>query len=211
MSAGCGSKCEGAVFDGMSSSYKRVLWTVIAINGAMFLVEMTAGLQAGSQALQADALDFFGDTATYAISLMVLGQALHVRAKAALFKGLSLAVFGLYVLGSSLYHIVYMGQPEPVTIGAVGVLALLANAISAGLLFRFREGDSNVRSVWLCSRNDAIGNVAVIFAAGGVWLSGTAWPDLIVALAMALLFLNGARQILGQALGELRQTRGQTA
>ncbi len=211
MSAGCCQHSESAVFDGMSAAYKRVLWTVIAINGGMFLVEMIAGLQAGSQALQADALDFFGDTATYAISLMVLGQALHLRAKAALFKALSLAAFGLYVLGSALYHVIYMGQPEPVTIGIVGVAALVANLVSAGLLYRFRDGDANVRSVWLCSRNDAIGNVAVILAAGGVWLSASAWPDLIVAIVMALLFLNGARQILVQALGELRQARGAAA
>ena len=209
MAGGCCNTGAEAAFDGMSRAYKKVLWTVIAINGAMFLVEMTAGLHAGSQALQADALDFFGDTATYAISLMVLGQALHLRAKAALFKGLSLAAFGLYVLGSSLYHMIFIGQPEPLTIGVVGLLALAANVVSAGLLFRFRDGDANVRSVWLCSRNDAIGNVAVIFAAGGVWLTATAWPDLIVAVVMALLFLNGARQIIGQALGELRQVKEQ--
>ena len=209
MAGGC---CDGgAAFDGMSRAYKKVLWTVIAINGAMFLVEMGAGLQAGSQALQADALDFFGDTATYAISLMVLGQALHLRAKAALFKGLTLAAFGVYVLGSSLYHMIFIGQPEPFTIGVVGVLALVANLTSAFLLFRFRDGDANVRSVWLCSRNDAIGNVAVIFAAAGVWLTGTAWPDLVVAAAMALLFLNGARQITDQALAELRQEKESAA
>ena len=204
MSAGCCGSGESAAFDGMSAAYKRVLWIVIALNGGMFIVEMAAGLQAGSQALQADALDFFGDTVTYAISLMVLGHALHVRAKAALFKGISLAVFGLYVLGSTLYHAIFVGMPEPFTIGIVGLLALVANVVSAGLLFRFRDGDANVRSVWLCSRNDAIGNVAVIAAAGGVWLTGTAWPDLVVAGAMALLFLNGARQIVAQALGEIR-------
>jgi Co/Zn/Cd efflux system component len=204
MSAGCGHDHDDAAFDGMSAAYKRVLWIVIALNGLMFLVEMTAGFTAGSQALQADALDFFGDTVTYAISLMVLGHAIHVRAKAALFKGISLGAFGLYVLGSTLYHVIFVGQPEPFTIGVVGVLALLANVVSAALLFRFRDGDANVRSVWLCSRNDAIGNVAVIAAAGGVWLTGTAWPDLAVAAAMALLFLNGARQIIAQAMGEIR-------
>jgi Co/Zn/Cd efflux system component len=189
-------------FDGMSAGFKRALWAVIAINGGMFLVEMTAGAMAGSQALQADALDFLGDTATYAISLLVIGMSLRVRATAALFKGMSLAAMGLWVLGATAWQVLVLGVPQAEVMGIVGVLALAANLTSVVLLMRYRDGDANVRSVWLCSRNDAIGNVAVMLAAVGVWLSGTAWPDLIVAAGMASLFLWSALQIIRQALAE---------
>lgn len=201
--AGCG--CDDDVkFDGLSAAYKRALWAVIVINATMFLVEMGAGLLAGSQALQADALDFLGDTATYTITLFVIGMPLVWRARAALLKGLSLGAMGLWVLGSTAYHVLVLGVPQAEMMGAIGFLALVANLTSVMLLLKYRDGDANVRSVWLCSRNDAIGNLAVIVAASGVWATGTAWPDLIVAGVMASLFLWSSVQIMSQAIGELR-------
>jgi Co/Zn/Cd efflux system component len=185
---GCG--CDNDVkFDGLSAAYKRTLWAVIAINGVMFLVEIAAGTLAGSQALKADALDFLGDTATYSITLFVIGMPLVWRARAALIKGLSLGAMGLWVLGTTVYHVLVLGVPQAEVMGAIGFLALVANLTSVLLLLKYRDGDANVRSVWLCSRNDAIGNLAVIVAASGVWATGTAWPDLIVAGIMASLFL----------------------
>jgi len=189
-------------FDGLSAAYKRALWAVIAINGAMFLVEMTAGAFAGSQALKADALDFLGDTATYGISLAVIGMPVIWRSRAALFKGLSLGAMGLWVLATTAYQVLGPGVPKAEVMGVVGFLALAANLASVLLLLRYRNGDANVRSVWLCSRNDAIGNVAVMLAASGVWLSRTAWPDLIVAAIMAGLFLWSSAQIVRHALYE---------
>jgi Co/Zn/Cd efflux system component len=195
---------EAPRFDGCSPAYRRVLWAVITINAGMFALETLGGMLAGSLALQADALDFLGDTLTYAISLWVIGRPAEWRARAALFKGISLGVMGLWVLGATVYRVLVLGLPDPLVMGAIGVLALVANITSALLLMRFRDGDANVRSVWLCSRNDAIGNVAVVGAAGLVALLGSAWPDLIVAALMALLFLSSAVQIVRQALGELR-------
>lgn len=200
----CG--CSGNPrFDGIDPRYKRVLWIVIAINGAMFLVEMAAGQLAGSQALQADALDFLGDTLTYGISLAVIGSALTVRANAALVKGLSLLAMGLFVFGSTAYQVLVLGVPNAEVMGAIGFMALAANVTSVLLLLRYKDGDANVRSVWLCSRNDAIGNVAVMGAALAVGVTASAWPDLIVAAAMAALFLNSAWQILRQAMNERRE------
>jgi len=201
--AACG--CQGSpTFDGMDAGYRRVLWVVIAINAAMFIAEMIAGNIAGSQALQADALDFLGDALTYGLSLAVIGAALRVRATAALLKGASLSVMGLWVLGSTLYHVFVLGVPRAEVMGAVGFLALAANVASVVLLMRYKDGDANVRSVWLCSRNDAIGNVAVMFAALGVWGAASAWPDLAVAGLMAALFLNSSVLILRQAWREYR-------
>ncbi len=198
-------RCDNGVkFDGLSAAYRRALWAVIAINGAMFLVEMAAGMLAGSQALKADALDFLGDTATYSISLFVIGMPLVWRARAALFKGLSLGAMGLWVLGTTAYHVLVLGVPQAEVMGAIGFLALVANLASVLLLLKFRDGDANIRSVWLCSRNDAIGNLAVILAASGMWATGTAWPDLIFAGIMATLFLWSSTQIVRQALTELR-------
>lgn len=195
--------CSGqAKFDGLSKGYRRALWAVIAINAVMFVVEMTAGVAAQSQALQADALDFLGDTATYAISLAVIGMSVQVRATAALVKGLSLSAMGLWVLGSTLYRVFVLGVPEAGMMGAVGLLALAANLGSVLLLMKWKDGDANVRSVWLCSRNDAIGNVAVLLAASGVWATQTGWPDLIVAGLMASLFLSSSVQIIRQARAE---------
>lgn len=199
--------CSGGVpvFDGMDPRYKLVLWIVIGINGAMFLTEMVAGQLAGSQALQADALDFLGDTITYGLSLAVIGASLRTRATAALFKGLSLSLMGLWVFGSTAYHTLVLGVPSAEVMGVIGFLTLAANLASVGLLMPYKDGDANVRSVWLCSRNDAIGNTAVMIAALGVWGTVTAWPDLIVAAIMAGIFLTSATQILRQAWSEYRQ------
>ena len=201
--AGCCN--HNARFDGVSADYKRRLWLVIAINAAMFAVEMGAGQMSGSQALKADALDFLGDALTYGISLAVLGASLRTRALAALGKGVSLLLMGIWVFGSTVYQVFYIGVPQAEIMGVIGFMALAANLISVMLLARYKDGDANVRSVWLCSRNDAIGNVAVMIAALGVWGTATGWPDLVVAGIMAGLFLNSAFQILTQAVREWRE------
>lgn len=199
--------CSGGVpvFDGMDPRYKRILWAVIAINGAMFLTEMAAGQMAGSQALQADALDFLGDTVTYGLSLAVIGASLRTRAAAALLKGVSLSLMAVWVLGSTIYQTLVLGVPSAQVMGVIGLLALIANLASVGLLMRYKDGDANVRSVWLCSRNDAIGNVVVMAAALGVWGTASAWPDLAVAALMAGIFLTSSVQILRQAWQEYRE------
>lgn len=208
MAGCCGHEAR---FDGVSADYKRRLWLVIAINAAMFGVEMSAGQMSGSQALKADALDFLGDALTYGISLAVIGASVRTRALAALGKGVSLLLMGLWVFGSTLYQVFYVGVPQAEIMGAIGFLALAANMASVLLLVRYKEGDANVRSVWLCSRNDAIGNVAVMIAALGVWGTATGWPDLIVAGIMAGLFLNSAVQILSQAVREWREEEAHAA
>lgn len=197
-------------FDGATKAFKRALYAVIGINAGMFAVEIGAGVAAGSQALLADALDFLGDTATYGLSLAVLGMSLHARAMAALLKGWSLAAMGIFVLGATAWRALVAGLPAAEVMGTVGLMALIANLLSVVLLLRFRDGDSNVRSVWLCSRNDAIGNVAVMAAAAGVWSTTSAWPDLIVAAAMAGLFLWSAFSIVRQATTERRQVTPST-
>ena len=194
-------------FEGLSPEYKRRLWLVITINASMFLVEMAAGALAGSQALQADALDFLGDATTYGISLAVIGAAVQIRARAAVLKALSLTAMALWVLGSTAYHVLILGIPRAEVMGAIGILALAANAASVVILMRYKDGDANVRSVWLCSRNDAIGNVAVMIAALAVWGTATKWPDLLVAAIMAGLFLNSSIQILRQSFREMRGAR----
>ncbi|VIO73721.1 cation transporter [Bradyrhizobium ivorense] len=198
--------CEGGVpvFDGLDVSYKRMLWTVIGINGAMFLVEMIAGQLVGSQALKADALDFLADTVTYGLSLAVIGASLRTRASAALLKGVSLSLMALWVFGSTVYQTLVLGVPKAEVMGAVGMLALAANLTSVLLLLPYKNGDANVRSVWLCSRNDAIGNIIVMVAALGVWGTATAWPDLAVAAVMAGIFLTSSIQILRQSWAEYR-------
>lgn len=191
------------VFTGASTTYRRALWAVIILNATMFVVEVAAGVAARSMALQADALDFLADSATYAISLWVIARPQAWRARAALLKGLSLAAMGLWVFGATVWRVFVDGVPEPLVMGTVGILALGANVASVLLLLRYREGDANVRSVWLCSRNDAIGNLAVVAAASGVFATGTAWPDLAVAAIMASLFLTSSARIVRQALGEI--------
>ena len=207
--AGCG--CGKVRFEGLSPRYRRVLLAVVAINAVMFAVEMTAGTLAGAQALKADALDFLGDTLTYAMTLWAIGRPLAVRATAALVKGASLGLMGLWVFGSTLWQVMVAGVPDAPVMGVVGALACAANLASVLLLLRYREGDANVRSVWLCSRNDAIGNLAVVAAAGAVALTGTAWPDLAVAAAMAGLFLWSSAQIMAQALAERAEARAGVA
>jgi Co/Zn/Cd efflux system component len=203
--AGC---CE---HDGCSShkalsspQWRLVLWVALAVNAGMFLAEIAVGVAAGSASLEADAIDFLGDAANYAISLGVAGMALNWRARAALFKGYSMALLGAAVLVSTAWHAYAGTVPQAETMGIVGVIALIANAAVALMLFRFRSGDANMRSVWICSRNDAIGNLAVLAAAAGVFGTGTGWPDLIIAAIMATLGMSGGWQIVRQAAGELR-------
>jgi Co/Zn/Cd efflux system component len=188
-----------------NSAYRRVLWGVLAINALMFAVEIGAGLAARSAALQADALDFLGDAANYAISLFVVGMALRYRAMAALAKGATMGLFGLWVIATILWHAVHGTLPAALTMGAVGFTALAANVASFGLLWVYRGGDANMRSAWICTRNDVLGNVAVLLAAVGVFGTGTGWPDMIVATIMGGLALQGAWIVVRHSLGELRR------
>jgi Co/Zn/Cd efflux system component len=187
-----------------SSTYRRVLWAALIINAVMFVVEGIAGMAAGSVSLQADALDFFGDAANYALSLSVLSMALVWRARTALVKGLSMGLFGIWVMGAAAYNVMTGATPSAITMGAVGFVALVANVGVAVMLYRFREGDANMRSVWLCSRNDAIGNAAVMVAALGVFGTGTLWPDIVVAAVMAGLALSAAVETVRAARQELK-------
>ena len=183
--------------------WRRALWIALGVNAGMFAVEMAAGAAADSRALQADALDFLGDAANYAISLLVAGMALAWRARAALAKGLTLIGLSGWVLITAVLAALGGTAPQPELMGIIGALALAANAGVAIMLYRFRTGDANMRSVWICSRNDAIGNIAVMAAALGVFGTGTAWPDLIVAAILALLGISGGIQIVQQARREL--------
>jgi Co/Zn/Cd efflux system component len=188
-----------------NAAYRRVLWAVLAINAVMFVVEIGAGLATGSAALQADALDFFGDAANYGISLFVVGMALRYRAMAALAKGGTMGLFGLWVMGTALWHAAHGTLPSAFTMGAVGFAALAANAASFGLLWAYRGGDANMRSAWICTRNDVLGNLAVLLAAAGVFGTGTGWPDVIVAAITSGLALQGALIVVRQSLSELRR------
>ena len=198
---GCGSNVN---FDGSSKVYKRILVVIIIINFSMFLVELGGGVLSGSMSLLADCLDFLGDSTTYTISLIVIGMPLAVRAKAGMFKGISLLFIAAWVLGTTGLRILENDVPEPLTMGIIGFAAFAANVISALLLVKFKDGDSNVRSVWLCSRNDAIGNVAVMIAASGIVVTNNAWPDLLVAGIMATLFSHSAINIIRQSWRELK-------
>ncbi|MEO5733376.1 MAG: cation transporter [Rubrivivax sp.] len=204
MSDACHSHGCSPLDAARTSRYRRVLWVALIVNLAMFGVEMAGGLQASSVSLLADAVDFFGDAANYGISLAVLGMATVWRAKAALLKGLTMALFGFFVLGKAAWSIAAGTVPEPVTMGVIGSLALVANVAVAAMLYAWREGDANMRSVWLCSRNDAIGNLAVMAAAVGVFGSASAWPDLAVAAVMGLLALSAGSAVVRQARMELR-------
>lgn len=201
--------CHTARFDEQrnNAAYKKVLWIVLAINAAMFLVELGFGFTARSVSLQADALDFFGDSANYAISLSVAGLALHQRAHAALLKGISMGGFGLWIFGSTVWHAVQGTVPEATTMGVVGFAALLANALTFIMLWAYRSGDSNMQSVWLCSRNDVIGNCAVLLAAAGVFGTSQGWPDLAVAAVMGTLAIQGAWVVTRSASRELEGPR----
>ncbi len=187
--------------------FKRVLWFALVVNALMFLVEIIASEISQSVALKADALDFFGDAANYAISLLVVTSSLTVRAKASIVKALTMLAFGAFILLSTTLRSVNGDVPAAQTMGLIGFLALSANVAVAFALYQFRGGDSNMQSVWLCSRNDAIGNVAVIFAGAAVFISHTRWPDLIVAAIMASLAISSAWQILQRARAELQETK----
>lgn len=185
-------------------TFRRALWWVIAINAGMFVVEVLASWQSGSLALLSDSLDFAADAATYGISLAVLGASLSVRSWAAIAKGTSMGILGAWILAIAVIAAISGDVPDAPTMSVIGFLALIANLASVLFLLRFRNGDANLRSVWLCSRNDAIGNVAVILAGAGVFASASRWPDLVVAVIMATLFISGAISILRQARHELR-------
>lgn len=184
--------------------FRRILWIALVANFSMFLVEVAASFWGDSMALQADALDFFGDAANYGISLFVLGMALQQRAYAALFKGVTMTAFGLWVIVSAVDRALTGSEPDAFTMGTIGVLALAVNVGVSVMLYRYRGGDSNMRSIWLCSRNDAIGNLAVMLAATGVFALGSRWPDLLVAMLIAGLSLSAGIQVVRQALGELK-------
>jgi Co/Zn/Cd efflux system component len=200
------STCSTAASSGALNSprWRRALWIALIINAGFFVAEILAGAAAGSAALQADALDFFGDAANYAISLGVAGMALTWRARASIAKGGTMIAFALWVLASTAWHVVYGGLPRAEVMSVVGLAALVANGGVALMLYRFRTGDANMRSVWICSRNDAMGNAAVLLAAMGVFGTGTNWPDVIVAAIMGGLGLWGGWQIVSQARREIR-------
>lgn len=199
----CDSVCQNTQH--MTPKYRKILWVALIINFYMFLVEVLSGFNAHSVSLMADAIDFFGDAANYGISLAVLSMSLMWRARAALFKGLTMGIFGLFVLASAAWSFVNGKVPEAYTMGVIGTLALVANVSVAIMLYAYREGDANMQSVWLCSRNDAIGNLAVMLAALGVFGSGSAWPDLLVAVIMASLGISAAIQVIKKARVEMAE------
>jgi Co/Zn/Cd efflux system component len=187
--------------------YRRILWVALIVNAAMFIVELAGGWSAGSVSLLADAVDFFGDAANYGLSLFVLGLAPVWRSRTAFFKGLTMGGYGLFVLGTAAWNLATGIVPEPATMGIIGFLAFFANLSVAGLLFAFRDGDANMRSVWLCTRNDAIGNVAVMIAALGVFGTGTGWPDIAVAAIMGVLGLTAAKTVIAQSRREIQEVK----
>jgi cation diffusion facilitator family transporter len=185
-------------------AYRRILWIALAVNAGMFGVELFGGWTSGSVSLLADAVDFFGDAANYAVSLFVLGLAPIWRSRTALIKGMTMGGYGVFVLGTAAWHLASGAVPEASTMSTIGLMALAANVFVAILLFAYRNGDSNMRSVWLCTRNDAIGNVAVLLAALGVFGTGAGWPDILVAAVMGILGLTSARSVITQARRELK-------
>ena len=197
----CSSGCSSQT--AVSPRYRKALWMALLINVAMFAVEIIGSLQSGSVSLLADAIDFAGDAANYGISLAVLSLGLAWRSRAALIKGLSMAAFGVFVLGKTAWSALSGIPPEPLTMGVVAIMALVANGGVALMLYAFREGDANMRSVWLCSRNDAIGNLAVMLAAAGVFGTGSNWPDLLVAVLMGGLALSAGTSVIRHAQREL--------
>jgi len=207
MAGGCCGGCEASPTGTQDKAWSRALWIALIINGTMFAVEIAAGLSAHSASLRADALDFLADTANYAISLGVAGLALKWRARAALIKGLSLVLLACWVSAGTIWMTITHALPVAETMGIVGIAALIANMTCAFLLWRHREGDANRRSVWICSRNDAIGNLAVVAAALGVFGTGTGWPDLAVAAVLSGLGLWGGAQIIRHARQEMLEDR----
>lgn len=206
MAAGCCNHCPAS--PAQDGRWRRVLWVALAVNAGFFVAEIAAGAAAGSAALQADALDFLGDAANYAISLGVAGMALAWRSRAAAVKGATMLVLALWVLGNTAWHAYAGTLPRAEVMGVVGFAALLANGGVALMLWRHRGGDANRRSAWICSRNDAVGNLIVLLAAAGVFGTGTGWPDVIVAAVMGALGLQGGWEIVRQASAELAGRRG---
>lgn len=208
-----GSCCQhGPAVDARPDpAFRRVLWIALAVNAGFFLIELAAALAAGSVSLQADAIDFAGDAGNYAISLLVVGLSLQARARATLVKGATMGLFGLWVIVTAAWHVAAGTLPNAPTMGAIGVAAMLANLLVLSLLWRHRAGDSNRRSVWICTRNDVLCNLAVLVAALGVFGTRSLWPDVIVAGVMAALALQGAWAVLRHALSELRGTAAYSA
>ncbi|MDB5761009.1 MAG: cation transporter [Herminiimonas sp.] len=199
--------CTGGCASGkppVDPKYRRILWIALLVNAGMFGIELAGGWTSGSVSLLADAVDFFGDAVNYGVSLFVLALAPVWRSRTALVKGITMGTYGLFVLGAAVWHLAAGTVPEASTMGAIGFLALTANGLVAVLLFAYRNGDSDMRSVWLCTRNDAIGNVAVMLAALGVFGTGTGWPDIVVAAIMGMLGLTAARSVISQARRELK-------
>ncbi len=184
--------------------YRKALWIALIVNAVMFGVELAGGLAADSVSLLADAVDFLGDAGNYGLSLFVLALAPIWRSRSALVKGITMAAYGIFVLAKTGWHALSGVTPEPLTMGGIAILAFVANVSVALLLYKFRGGDANMRSVWLCSRNDAIINVAVIVAALGVFGTRAAWPDLAIAVGIATLALTAARSVIAQSLAEMR-------
>lgn len=201
--ASCSTETPANAAPPIDPRWRRALWIALVVNAAMFGVELVAGLQAHSVSLLADAVDFAGDAANYALSLAVLSMALVWRSRAAFVKGATMFAYGLFVLARAGWLVQSGSVPDAMTMGVVGFVALLANAGVAVLLFAFRTGDANMRSVWLCSRNDALSNLAVMAAALGVFGTGSAWPDLVVAAVMAVLALTAGLAVMRQARNEL--------
>ena len=208
MSAGCCHGHDHGHGPRVDGPYRSILWIALVLNAAMFAVEIGAGVVSGSVSLLADALDFLGDAANYGVSLYVLGAALAWRARTALVKAACMGAFGLWVAGEAIWSAFAGVVPQAITMGVVGALALGVNVLVTLLLFRYRDGDSNMRSVWICSRNDAIGNLAVLAAAAGVFGTGTGWPDVIVAAIMAALALQGAVVVIRHSIAELKAASG---
>ncbi len=203
MSDCCSSGCA-AQQPPVDPRYRRILWIALLVNAGMFFVELAGGWAAGSVSLLADAVDFFGDAANYGLSLFVLALAPVWRSRTAFIKGVTMGGYGVFVLGAAGWNVMQGTVPEATTMGAIGVMALLANVGIAVLLYAYRNGDANMRSVWLCTRNDAIGNVAVMLAALGVFGTGAGWPDIVVAGIMGVLGLSAARTVIKQVHGELK-------
>lgn len=200
--AGCGCNTTCSPTQKISPKFRKALWIALILNALMFFVEIIGGSHARSVSLWADALDFAGDAANYAISLAVLSMTLYWRATAALVKGVTMAAFGIFVIMKVIWSWWLGVTPEPMLMGAIGVLALAVNVVSALMLYAFRDGDANMRSVWLCSRNDAIANIAIIIAAIGVFGTGTMFPDLFVAFIIAYLGVTSGLSVIKQARAE---------
>jgi Co/Zn/Cd efflux system component len=203
MASCCEHDCETASA-ALNPRWRRVLWAALAINAAMFAVEIGGSLLADSSALLADAVDFFGDAFNYGLSLAVLALSPLARARAAVAKGATMTGYGLFVAGHASWAWNQGVVPAPATMGAIAVLALLANATVALLLYRYRNGDANMRSVWICSRNDVLGNLAVIAAAAGVFGTAQGWPDAAVAAILSVLAVSGGIAVMRHARGEMR-------